>query len=167
MFVRNLSRNSSPQKKLHISMCLSLFFFHFCRKEKKQKACPQSWKRGEEGKEDGGRCCDDRGQLGLRCPFFPLRGVRAYWCKMALCLSETPASWTELSWSNALWDKSVKLFLFCCFCLPAAQPWFCSFLISSCCHIWTVYLTLSGVLHRSWCRCVYSYAVSLPLLLLW
>lgn len=39
-------------------------------------------------------------------PLFPLRG-ECYWCKMALCLSETPASWMELSWSNALWDGSV------------------------------------------------------------
>ncbi len=34
-----------------------------------------------------------------------------YQCKMAVCLSEPPASTLELLWSNASWDRSV------CFCL--------------------------------------------------
>lgn len=125
MFVRNLSRNCSPQKKLHISVCLC-FFFHFCRKEKWKKRSPSTELEEERGEKGGWRKMLRRqGPLGLRCSFFPLRGVRAYWCKMALCLSETPASWMELSWSNALWDRSVKRFFFL-FLPPNHQPWFSS-----------------------------------------
>lgn len=120
----------------------------------------------ERGKRGGWRKMLRRqGPLGLRCPFFPLRGARAYWCKMALCLSETPASWMELSWSNALWDRSVKLFFAPPPTHPTATPCFVF------CFLQLPYFNLSGIkdlaLHWLWYCCVYFYAVSLPLLLFW
>lgn len=106
MFVRTSTETDLLRKATHPSV----FFFHFCRKEKegrkkKKKKNPQSlWEeRGgcqRKGKEDAAM----KGPLGPSA-LFPLRGA-CYWCKMALCLSETPASWTELPWSNALLDRS-------------------------------------------------------------
>lgn len=162
MFVRNLSRNCSPQKKLHI--WVSLFFFPFLSERKMKKKSTSTELEEERGKKGGWRKMLRRqGPLGLRCPFFPLRGARAYWCKMALCLSETPASWMELSWSNALWDRSVKLFFAP---RPHRHPLF-RFVF---CFLQLPYFNLSGIkhlaLHWLW-YCVYFYAVSLPLLLFW
>lgn len=70
------------------------FFSIFVGKKNKEelngeKKVHRVWKRREEAV--GGK--DDAAMKGPSGPgaLFPLRGAR-YWCKMALCLSETPAS---------------------------------------------------------------------------
>lgn len=84
MFVRTSTETVLLRKATHPSE----FFFPFLSERKMFKNL-QSWRRREEtikGKEDA----EMKGPSGP-IALFPLRGAR-YWCKMALCLSETPAS---------------------------------------------------------------------------
>lgn len=64
------------------------FFFPFLSERKIRISTELEEEREEdiEGKEDAAM----KGPSGL-IPLFPLQG-ECYWCKMALCLSETPAS---------------------------------------------------------------------------
>lgn len=170
MFVRNLSRNCSPQKKLHISMCLS-FFFHFCRKEKWKKKTKTKQKRPstdleeERGKKGGWRKMLRRqGPLGLRCPFFPFtRSARL------LVQDGSVPFWHTSFLDGAVVKQCIVGQERQAFVFFATQPptpvlfCFCFLLLP----YLNFYFTWSGDLHWSWCRCVYFYAVSLPLLLFW
>lgn len=92
MFVRTSTETVLLRAFLRrtVSTHPSVFFFPFLSERKiKNKKNPQSWRRREEaieGKEDAAM----KGPSGP-IALFPLRGA-CYWCKMALCLSETPAS---------------------------------------------------------------------------
>lgn len=84
MFVRTSTETVLLRKATHPSD-----FFFSISVGKKNKKNPQSLRRREEdleGQEDAAMW----GPPGP-IPLFPLQGER-YWCKMALCLSETPAS---------------------------------------------------------------------------
>lgn len=83
MFVRTSTDTVLLRKATHPSDFFSISV------GKKNKINPQSWRRRVkdiEAKEDAAM----KGPPGP-IPLFPLQG-ECYWCKMALCLSETPAS---------------------------------------------------------------------------
>lgn len=87
MFVRTSTETDLLRKATHPSCFFSIFVGKKNKEEKKK--VHRVWKRREEavgGKEDAAM----KGPSGPSA-LFPLRGA-CYWCKMALCLSETPAS---------------------------------------------------------------------------
>lgn len=133
MFVRNLSRNCSPQKKLHI--WVSLFFFHFCRKEKWKKKHVHRVGRGERKERRMEEDAATTGATGAPLPLFSLYEERAL----------TGARWLCAFLKHQLPEWSCREAMHCgtgasSFFLPpapTATPCFVLFFVSSSCHIST------------------------------
>lgn len=102
-----LNRDLNPQKSHDWWNLRDVSFIKRTHLQKTKRCCPGRLRN------DGIWKMQETRVAWFVCGSHPLLPftLECYQCKMAVCLSEPPASTLELLWSNASWDRSV------CFCL--------------------------------------------------